>query len=522
MNCVELVCGTGGWTGPRPGDPDSNNVSLSATPGFGGVNVSWTYPNVNPFAVAYTIVYRGSSSSFSTAIEIAKVAGNRYLDPMELHDNGLYYYWIRIMSVHGTEGGLVGPAECRMRTTIGQIIEDLTGEIREGVLHQSLLEKIERIQMLGDGLRGESLAREEDILAVSQTIEGLQVAVDSATAAISTETLVRISTIDALARELTTLSVEFEGRTGQLQQEIGLLITQDEALARAVTVAQVAADDANAAFRSEQSARISADSALASQIGTVESQMGTNLAQARQTLQTEINTVNGKVTAIGARYTVQVQVNGLAGGFGIYNNGSEIDAGFIADRFWVGNASTKRKPFIISGGVVYIDQAMIQDASITNAKIANASISKAKISNFDAEVANIANANIANIKIGTAQIQDASITTLKVGLEQITAARAASGSYQASVWIDGSGGFPITIHASVNTIPMTNETGGGIITPIINIYRGGSLILRQHGFSTFCSDTPWGGVTYSVTLDYPTWLAGYGVTVNIMALACKR
>jgi hypothetical protein len=531
MNCVDLVCGTGGWTGPKPGDPDLGGVTLSAVPGFGGVNVSWSYPNTNPFAVAYTIVYRGNSSSFSSAIEVAKVAGNRYLDPMELNDNGLYYYWIRLISVHGTEGALVGPAECRMRTTIGQIIEDLTGEIREGVLHRALLEKIERIQMLGDGLRAESRAREEDILAVSQTIEGLQVAVDSAVASISTETLVRISTIDALARELTTLNAEFEGRTGQLQQEIGLLITQDEALARAVTVAQVAADEANAAFRTEQQARISADSALANSITTVESQMGNNLAQARQTLQTDINTINGKVTAIGARYTVQVQVNGLAGGFGIYNDGTSIDAGFIADRFWVGNASAKRKPFIIKGGVTYIDQAMIEDASITNAKIANGAITSVKIGD----------AQITSAKIGTAEVG-----TLKIAGEAVTVPRGASVSSQACwnsadlchVYIGEAVTLFVTAGGAVVTRQGSMSSNYAAYPATGSLLKDGNPILTSNSSTRVGHLDGWGGYvpaeaanfsfgtiitgpgSFAIRLASPATFDVYGVYVTV--IGCKR
>lgn len=418
MNCANFVCGTGGWTGPKPGDPDLGNVVLRATPGFGGINVSWTLPNQHPYAVAYTIIYRATSSSFSAAVEIGRVAGNRYLDPMELHDNGLYYYWIRLVSIHGTEGELVGPAECRMHSTIGQIIDDLSGQIREGVLHQSLLEKIDRIQLLGDGLLGESKAREQDILAVTRLVDSLSLEVDNMSAAITTEIDLRISSIDSLARQLTTLSAEFNDTKGIIQQEIGVLVSEQEALARAVTVAQVTADNANAAFLTEQQARIDAVSALANQINTVESEMNGNLAQAKQTLETEIRTVDGKVTEIGARYTVQVNANGLAGGFGVYNDGKTIDAGFLVDRFWIGStANNKKKPFIIDNGVVYIDNAMIQNASITDAKISNAGIDFAKIR---------------NVSIDSAHIQDLSVETIKIANGAV--GRGAYGS--TSFWFD--------------------------------------------------------------------------------------
>jgi hypothetical protein len=56
----------------------------------------------------------------------------------------------------------------------------------------------------------------------------------------------------------------------------------------------------------------------------------------------------------------------LVGGFGIYNNGSTIQAGFDVNEFWVGSSqANKRKPFIISDGVTYIDDAAINKLTFT-------------------------------------------------------------------------------------------------------------------------------------------------------------
>jgi hypothetical protein len=51
----------------------------------------------------------------------------------------------------------------------------------------------------------------------------------------------------------------------------------------------------------------------------------------------------------------------LIGGFGVYNDGSTIQAGFDVDEFWVGKTqANKCYPFIISGGVTYIKEAAIE------------------------------------------------------------------------------------------------------------------------------------------------------------------
>lgn len=470
MNCVDLVCGTGGWSGPKPGDPDSSNVSLTATPGFGGVNVAWTYPNVNPYAVAYTVVYRGSSSSFNTAVEIAKVAGNRYLDPMELHDSGLYYYWIRIVSIHGTEGHLIGPAECRMRSTIGQLIDDLSGEIAESALEQHLREKLGRVQQVGDGLLAESKAREGDILAVSRTIEGLQVAVDSSVAMISVETLARISTIDALARQLITISAEFNGKFASVQQEIGTLASDAETVARRVTSTEVVAHEATAAIRSEEQSRISAVNGLSNQISAVsqktdhiESSYKSDLASARQQLQTQITSVNGKVTGIQSRYSVIVDVNGFSGGFGLMNDGKTVEANFLVNKFSIGSTTAnKRKPFIVRNGVVYMDEVMIQ----------NATIDVAKIKQFDANVANIANATIGNatidfakiknVKIDNGHIGNLKVSTLMIGDSAVTSDKLAA--YAAGHSMSGTRPFLVRSGpkgAHITIIVFFTSKGGG-------------------------------------------------------------
>ncbi|MGO3277809.1 phage tail tip fiber protein, partial [Halomonas sp.] len=79
----------------------------------------------------------------------------------------------------------------------------------------------------------------------------------------------------------------------------------------------------------------------------------------------------------GALYTAKVQSGGLIGGFGIYNDGTEVDAGFDVDRFWLGRTnSNKRKPFIMDGDVVYINNAMIRNGSIQEGQLGPITIGK--------------------------------------------------------------------------------------------------------------------------------------------------
>lgn len=520
---MSYTCGTGGWSGPLPGDP-SNDSILTATPVFGGIDVSWSPAIVNPHAVAHTYLYRSNSSDFATAIRIATVGGTHFFDKLE--DLFTYYYWIQVVSINGTVGSVIGPASAVPRPSIDETIIALTGRIDNGMLAQALKADIDRIDLLDidlsteinerllanealgaalEQVRGEAgqavtliqneiTQRTDAQGALLTSIDTLAVGFNENAAAIITERETRVTQTEALANDVSTLYTEvgnnssaiineasartsadnsltetFTGLLAQsentvlgelssaitleqsartsgfdavatqlnsiqatiadieggadysaaLQVEQSARVAADEALGQQITTVQATASSkgkaifsatapavadrqsnnvwydtsggnntpkmwngtawvgvsdkvatdalskANmnaAAIQTETTARINADAALASQITTVQSTLGNDIASAQTSLQTNINTVNGKVTDIGALYTAKVGVNGLIGGFGVYNDGTEVQAGFDVDTFWVGRTGPdKKKPFIIDSGTgeTYIDKAVI-------------------------------------------------------------------------------------------------------------------------------------------------------------------
>ena len=532
---MSYTCGTGNWSGPLPGDPDSN-VILTATSAFGGIDVSWTRSTVNAHAVAHTLLYRGISPSFQYASQIATVGGTHFYD--KLTEQIPHYYWIKLISVNGTEGDLIGPASAVPGSIAESTLEELTGLIDKGVLAQELRTDIDRIvlldlelakeinnrlldnEVLGNilnqvrGEAGEAITliqreiteRIENDSALVNAINAMGVGVANNAAAIVNEQEVRVTELEAVATDITTLytevgnnksalinegmvrtdalsslaetftgllaesesellgelsaaiTVEQKARTDSLEavasqitslevktnnnlasaiqnvqsvqadsiSALGQQISTVQATANSkgkairsttppsdinpnnvwydtsggnntpkmwngsawVAVSDKAATDAlskaavnAAAIQTETKARIDADNALASQITTVQSVMGDDIASVQTKLQTNINAVSGKVNSIGALYTAKVSVNGLIGGFGVYNDGSLVEAGFDVDRFWVGRTnSTKVKPFIIDGGIVYIDKARIKNADIDTLKIAGEAVTVARAS----------------------------------------------------------------------------------------------------------------------------------------------
>lgn len=322
------TCGTGGWVGPLPGDPSTSDVYLTATPAYGGIDINLTWPQINPQAVAYIILYRSLLPDPESATRHAQFNGTFFYDAINDPNKPLYYYWVRVMSVNGTLSDLIGPAWARPMLRIEETIEELTGKIDAGVLAQSLKTEIDQITLNKLGITQEMIYRAANDDALGVRVNQVEAHSGETRALLQEEVLARASADEAFVSTVNTVYADLNGNIAAVQTQVTALVTKTDA--------------------------------LAAQINQVEVEFADNLAQVQVQLQTNINTVNGKVTEIGALYTAKVNVNGLIGGFGIYNDGTEVEAGFDVDRFWIGRTgANKRKPFIIENNTVYMDEAAI-------------------------------------------------------------------------------------------------------------------------------------------------------------------
>lgn len=523
-------CGTGGWSGPLPGDP-GNVFGLSAVAVFGGIDLTWSMPTENPYAVAYTSVYRATSANFATALKIVDSGSSRYHDRTTVESPVQeYFYWVRQVSKNGTLGTLVGPASATARPTVQDTLELLTDQIDNSHLAQALKTEIARIQLVDTALASETQNRlmtntalqealeavsddlgaattligEETINRVAQneavvgTLSILAAGVADNAAAIVNESQVRVDNESATATSLETLyaklasggnlvqnssfefdrnsdgvpdqwnvaqtgtitagvrglvensaihgehvlrvgwtsaavdsllgvyqrlpvpskathmvaSAHFAGTDGAtahihfnffgagnvlLNQfgvtapltgstewvrphtkvatpvgathcEVGVLLAGltgaaellvDGVQVQSQELTEYAPSSDYAVLQTEATAWVSETGALSERVETAELVLNGNVVLGTQGLTAFVDEIDGKVTDIGAKWTVQVDVNGLAGGFGIYNTGETIDAGFDVDTFWVGKTVNKVKPFIVTGEEVFIKKAVI-------------------------------------------------------------------------------------------------------------------------------------------------------------------
>ena len=191
----------------------------------------------------------------------------------------------------------------------------------------------------------------------------------------ATEVTVRANEDEAQAKRTSLL----EARTGTAE---GRIATVESVVAsnNAVTVqrldqlsGQVASNAS--AISTEQTVRANADSALGQRVDTVSARTDTNEANIQTTSQA-VTSLDGNVKAL---YSVKLQAhaNGqkYAAGWQLgFDSGTSVTTmAFQADRFLWFNSSSGQTvaPVSIIGGQMFINNAMIQDGSITNAKIGN-------------------------------------------------------------------------------------------------------------------------------------------------------
>lgn len=201
-------------------------------------------------------------------------------------------------------------------------------------------------------------------------------------AAITSEQTIRSNDDEVIARSVTALTARMSTAEANITTEQTTRATADsaEAALRIALDARVTTAESNistnaANITSEATARATADTTIAASVTSLTSTVGTNTAN----ITTNTSSING----IAAKWGVEVDVNGRVTGR-IKLDASGSRSNFIAevDKFAIGKAgSSDNYPFEVSGGVVYMKNALIQNAAITTAKIADLSVDTIKIAN---------------------------------------------------------------------------------------------------------------------------------------------
>ncbi|MFX1765166.1 host specificity protein J [Paraburkholderia sp. A1RI-2L] len=349
-------------------------TSLTTTTQVFAIQIDWTFPaDGSANDTQRTEIWYSRTSSRADAVKLADYAfPQARANLMGLAAGQSFFFWARLVDTSGNIGpwyptgaGVNGQSS----SDATEILSYLTGEITKTQLAQDVLDPI-------------------------NAIPGLQQGVTNNAAAITTEQQARVDGDSALSTRIDQVSAQvvippMAGDTGGyagattvyagVWSEQSARAEADMALAQKTdtVTAQMNSQGASliAAVQTETKARTDADSAMASQITTVQAQANDNTA-AVQTVSQSYADLNGRVNA---SYTIKTQVTTggrtyVAGiGIGIDNNSGQIESQVLvaAQRFAIldNTGSAVSSPFVVQGGQVFLAQAFIGTGWIQNAMI---------------------------------------------------------------------------------------------------------------------------------------------------------
>lgn len=329
---TELYCGRGSPL-RLPNDPD-NSAAFSASGISGGIRIRVRLPNVNPQAVAYTILYSAPINDFVLATEVVKMRGEEYYDWFE--EPTQRWYWAEQVSINGTHEERLGPVSAISIDPKILAVQRISGEIYEGILATSLRESIERIDSNKSLIDQELLEYAAELGTLQQVTESFQSDFEDQTASYEERLTLLTTDTAAIVENVETLLTEFMGEDGPvtaaIQEVVTTQATVNDALAQSTT---------------------QLEAVFADNEGNVEW-----AALQQQLSKTKVDKINNTIENAWS-VKLQSQQPGYApliGGFGLINDGSEVQAGFDVDTFWVGRANGSQiYPFIIEGSDIYFN-----------------------------------------------------------------------------------------------------------------------------------------------------------------------
>ena len=374
-------------------------TALTATSQLFGIALAWSFP-AGAEDTQRTEIWYGTTPSLDAASKLSDLAyPQRDYVLQNLQAGATLYFWARLVDKIGNFGpfyptgnGVQGIAS----TDATLILEQIAGQIGKTQLGQDLLDEINLIPGLQDQIddlsnplmyvatdayasgavvyQGDRLyqaiaavpAAEDgsnappnvtywkDVGQILTTANALALQVQENTADISE--LDGVVTAQASSVQVLRAAYRDDGGEGDLQGALKLWDTQ-------------------ASYSKEVVVRATQDQALVQTTETLQAQAGSNTAAIQQ-VSTAQATTDGKVS-VAITFKAQVNSNGqyvAAGwGLGIEDTGAGLQSQFLvsADRFAVVNGinGTLTSPFAVQGGQVFINSAIIQDASISFLKV---------------------------------------------------------------------------------------------------------------------------------------------------------
>ena len=372
---------------------------------------------------------------------------------------------------------------------------DFAGNSAE--VEQQLITLVNETQSISQQVSALRTEFEDNVASVDTQITTLtdgQQSLASANQALRTEFEDNVASVDTQITTLTdgqqslasanqALRTEFEDNVASVDTQITTLTDGQQSIAQNLSSLETEFEDNKSSVNTTLLSLSNAQSATAGRLDDYEVEVDGELASVRQ----EVSAVYDPNTGAVAQAVTTVNVNGVRGVIGIQVQGEQAQIIGIANQFAILNPVNDElvTAFVVSDGRVVIPDALVRNASITNAKIANGAINNAKIENASINTAKIENAAITTAKIGVAEVD-----TLRIAGEAVSATFVANtaGQFQRQIlfgddspWytvqeldVDSSGSpHDLLFSVRVRT-DSTNNDGTATGAPQVRLLRNGS------------------------------------------------
>lgn len=394
-------------------------TSFTVAAAYSQVNLSWDYPNYRNHS--FTEIYGHSSDVIGGAQLIGVSTGRVYIDP--IGSGASRYYWIRHVSTSSIQGpwnsgtGTLG----QTATDVAHQLNVLSGAITSSELATSLATPIGNLPANTNSSISTLQSQINNLSTVAAWASGTSYSVND---------LVTFSGNLYEAVQAHTASSSNQPSGSSSNNSYWTYVGAYTSLAAAVAGNTSDITDINYISSSSNSAAAVAIKSLDSTVG------GHTLTISNQT-----NSING----LEGQYSVKIDNNDHVSGFGLSSSavdGTPTSAFIIrADKFAIidpADTSTgltnsppaDTVPFFIDSGNTYIKTAMIEDASITNAKIGDLSADKINAGTLSANRIGTNALDASKIKLDGATITSNSSGQIVIG--SISAGSITSGTLDAS------------------------------------------------------------------------------------------
>lgn len=348
-------------------------VGFKTDPLVFGIQLSWNFPEGAEDTLKTEIQYNDKNAEDGAMLLSDIPYPQRSYQQMGLKAGQSFFYRARLVDKTGNQGDWIEWVLGESSTDV----EWIADEVKKGIEESETLKEIDKnlvdsnaqLQSAADAAIQNALANDADVRRW-MVQNG-----DRKAEIIETQQLVADET-EARATAVTQLKTQTEKTSSDLTEFRETVAKDNEATAQKITQLNSKTDTTNSNITALSKTVAEGDKALSEKITGLTSTVGENTAAIQVRGQTifDQNGVGSAVYSIGTGITYKGKY--YAAGLSI---GAEVNAaGTVstrilasADQFAVLNPATNgyTLPFFVQGSQTFIVSALIQDASITNAKI---------------------------------------------------------------------------------------------------------------------------------------------------------